>query len=177
MQVFWKKGYEGTSLPDLTRAMGINRPSLYAAFGNKEQLFRKAVDRYQQGAACHIASALSLKKSRDAIQKLLDDTITMLSNPKHPKGCLVVQTALVCGDDAKPIRKDLATLRASSEKAIRARLEQAQKENDLPPGTNPADLARFVSAIIQGIAIHASDGASKDELNQIAKVAMQAWPS
>src|SRR5438876_1611267 len=108
LKVFWRKGYEGTSLPDLTRAMGINRPSLYAAFGNKEALFRKALDRYAQGPAAYVREALSKPTARAVVQHLLLGAVEMATDPRHPRGCLAVQGALACGDEAECVRKHLS---------------------------------------------------------------------
>src|SRR6187431_311201 len=100
LDVFWRKGYEGASLSDLTEAMGINRPSLYAAFGNKEELFRKALDRYGEGPASYVAQALAEPTARLVIEKLLTAGASLLGDPKNPRGCLAVQAALCCGDEA-----------------------------------------------------------------------------
>src|SRR6059058_4084873 len=107
LEVFWRKGYEGTSLPDLTRAMRINRPSLYAAFGNKEALFRKALDRYAQGPAAYIAEALEQPTARGVAERLLLRAADLMTQPRHPRGCLMVQAALSCDDAATPIRNEL----------------------------------------------------------------------
>src|SRR6266436_381344 len=115
LKVFWRNGYEGTSLPDLTRAMGINRPSLYAAFGNKEALFRKALDRYNDGPAAYVREALEEPTARAVVEALLRGAVEQLSNPRHPQGCLMVQGALSCGSTANPIRRELATRRAAGE--------------------------------------------------------------
>src|SRR5436853_4796395 len=98
MHVFWAKGYEGASLSDLTRAMRINRPSLYAAFGNKEELFRKALDRYVEGPAAYVRAALDEPTARAVAERLLAGTIEMLADPRNPRGCLIVQGALACGE-------------------------------------------------------------------------------
>src|SRR5213592_2988476 len=98
LKVFWRKGYQGASLPDLTRAMGINRPSLYAAFGNKQSLFKKAVERYSNGPAAFFTRALAQPTSRAVVQHLLKGGIDMVAAPGHPRGCLIVQGALACGD-------------------------------------------------------------------------------
>src|SRR5438094_9922303 len=90
LKVFWRKGYEGTSLPDLTKAMGINRPSLYAAFGNKEELFRKALDRYAEGPAAYAAEALNEPTARAVAELLLEGSVNLLTDPRNPRGCLVV---------------------------------------------------------------------------------------
>src|SRR3977135_1973575 len=102
LQVFWRKGYEGASLPDLTRAMGINRPSLYAAFGNKEALFRKALDSYHDGPAAFVRGALEEPTARAVVEALLRGTVDLLSSPRNPPGCLMVQGALSGGKTANP---------------------------------------------------------------------------
>src|SRR5438445_4345026 len=124
LNVFWRKGYEGASLPDLTRAMGINRPSLYAAFGNKEALFRKALDRYDDGPAAYVREALEEPTARAVVEALLRGAVHMLSCPRNPHGCLMVQGALSCGRTANPIRRELASRRAAGEAAIRRRVER-----------------------------------------------------
>jgi AcrR family transcriptional regulator len=178
LRIFWEKGYEGTSLPDLTAAMGINRPSLYAAFGNKEALFRKALDRYATGpAACAAGQALAAPVVREAIAGLLRGNIAALTDPDNPRGCLMVQGALSCGDQHAEIRQELAGRRAQGEAKIRERLEKAQAENDLPPEASPADLARFVSTLLQGLSVQAAGGATRQELEAVAEIAMEAWPA
>src|SRR3954465_5697301 len=100
LEVFWRRGYEGGSRPDLTQAMGINRRSLYAAFGNKEALFRKALDRYVEGPASYMRAALEEPTARAPVERLLRETADRLADPRHPGGCLIVQGALACGDAA-----------------------------------------------------------------------------
>src|SRR4051812_27555782 len=125
LEVFWRKGYEGASLPDLTEAMGINRPSLYAAFGNKEELFRKVLDRYAQGPAGYIGEATKEPKARTVFERLLERSAELLTDPKNPRGCLLVQGALACGDSHEAIRQELASRRATGEAAIRQRFARA----------------------------------------------------
>jgi AcrR family transcriptional regulator len=176
LRVFWRKGYEGTTLPDLTEAMGINRPSLYAAFGSKEGLFRKALDRYSARAKALMDEALREPTARAAACRFLRSTADALTDPRHPRGCLAVQGALSCGEEAEPIRRELASCRASVEAALRGRFERARKEGDLPPGADPADLARYIATVIQGMAVQAAGGAGRDELRRVADTAMRAWP-
>lgn len=176
LKVFWHKGYEGTSLPDLTRAMGINRPSLYAAFGNKEELFRKVLDRYAEGPAAHVRASLAKPTARAAVESLLRGTVQMLTDPRNPRGCLAVQGALSCGKAAQPIRKELAKRRAAAETAIRRRLERAKSDGDLPADSNCADLARFVATVLHGLSVQAAGGASRNELQRVAEMALRAWP-
>src|SRR5215470_17599780 len=103
LQVFWRKGYEGASLPDLTQAMGINRPSLYAAFGNKEALFRKALDRYAEGPAAYLGAALNEPTARAIAERLLHGTSDLVTDPRNPRGCLIVHGALACGEAAESV--------------------------------------------------------------------------
>jgi AcrR family transcriptional regulator len=176
LDVFWRKGYEGATLCDLTAAMGINPPSLYAAFGNKEGLFRKALDRYWELQAAAWNEALDAPTAREAAERLLRRTAKFLSDPCHPKGCLAVQGALACGADADCIRKELETRRASNQAQIRARLKRAKKEGDLPADADPAALARYLSTVIEGMSVQAASGASRKELERVAETALRAFP-
>lgn len=176
LQVFWRKGYEGASLSDLTGAMGINRPSLYAAFGDKEALFRKVLDRYAEGPTSYLHEALNQPTARGAIAELLRRTVEALSSPRNPPGCLNVQGALVCGDAAEGIRRELALRRAAGEAAIRQRLKRAKAEGDLAANANPADLARYVTTVLQGMSVQAAGGATRAELQRVAQTALLAWP-
>jgi len=177
LKVFWRKGYEGTSLPDLTRAMGINRPSLYAAFGNKEALFRKALDRYNDGPAAYVREALVEPTARAVVEALLRGAVEQLSSPRHPQGCLMVQGALSCGRTADPIRRELAARRAAVEAAIRRRFKRAISDGDLPADTDAGDLARYVSTVMYGMAVRAAGGASRKELLRVENMALRAWPA
>jgi AcrR family transcriptional regulator len=177
LRVFWRKGYEGTSLPDLTRAMGINRPSLYAAFGNKEALFRKALDRYAEGPAAYVREALKEPTARAVAERLLDGTIDLVTDRRNPRGCLMVHGALACGEAAESVQRELCARRAAGEAAVRQRLERAVAEGDLPADAVPADLARYIIAIIQGMAVQAAGGASRRQLRRVVEMALCAWPS
>jgi len=176
MQVFWRKGYEGASLSDLTRAMGINRPSLYAAFGDKETLFRKALDRYAEGPAAYVREALKQPTARAVTQQLLRRAADLLTDRQHPSGCLMVQGALVCGEAADCIRRELVSRRLAGEAAVRRRFKRAKAEGDLPADSNPADLARYVVTVSHGMAVQAASGASHEELQRVVGTAMRAWP-
>ena len=176
LRVFWTKGYEGTSLQDLTDAMGINRPSLYAAFGNKEALFRKAVERYSQGRASYACAALAEPTARAMVERLFFGAVDLLSDPRNPRGCMAVQGALACGDGAAGAREELAARRRAGEAAVRGRLERAKAEGDLPADANPADLARYAATVMNGLSVQAVGGATRDELRRVAKLALQAWP-
>jgi len=176
LKVFWRKGYEGASLSQLTKAMGINRPSLYAAFGNKEALFRKALDRYAEGPAAYVREALDQPTARAVAERLLGGTIDVLTDPRNPRGCLMVQGALACAEAAESVRRELAARRAASEAAVRRRFERARAEGDLPADSDPADLARYVVTVLRGMAVQAAGGAGREELRRVAEMALRAWP-
>jgi AcrR family transcriptional regulator len=177
LKVFWKKGYEGTSLRDLTRAMGINRPSLYAAFGDKQALFCKVLDRYAEGPAAYLAESLEEATARAAIEEFFRRSLNGITDPHNPRGCLLVRGALASGDEAAAIRRELASRRAASEAAVRARLQRAKSEGELPEDAEPAALARYVMSVSQGMSVLAAGGASRRELEQVVEIALRAWPS
>jgi len=176
MMVFWRKGFEGTSLPDLTKAMGINRPSLYAAFGNKESLFRKALDRYAEGPIAFGREALNEPTARKVAERLLRGAVDMLTCPGNPKGCLWVQGALACGEEAQSLRKELIMRRKKGEAAICRRFARAVAEGDLPADADPADLARYIAMTNAGMAVLAAGGAGREELLRVVEMALRAWP-
>lgn len=176
LQVFWQKGYEGTSLSDLTAAMGINRPSLYAAYGNKEALFGKALDRYAERAVAFFRGAMEKPTTRAIVEHLLFSAAEALTCPENPQGCMMVRCTLASGKTADSIRLELAKRRADGESILRTRLERAGAEGDLPPGADPADLARYVTTVYQGMSVQAAGGASREQLCAVARTALQAWP-
>ena len=177
LKVFWRKGYEGASLPDLTKAMGINRPSLYAAFGNKEELFRKALDRYGEGPGAYVREALNEPTARAVAERLLSGAVDLATDRRNPRGCLMVQGALACGEAAESVRRELAARRAATEAAVRRRFERAQAEGDLPAAADPAALARYVLAVIQGMAVQAAGGGKRVQLQRVVTMALRACPA
>ena len=177
VDVFWRKGYEGASLSDLTKAMGINRPSLYAAFGDKDKLFRKVLDRYAEGPASYSSAALQEPTSRAVVEHLLHGTADVLTSPGSPRGCLLVQGALTCGNGSDSVRKELISRRMAGEAALRQRLNRAKIDGDLPPDANPASLARYIVTLIQGMSVQAAGGATRSELHRVIGIALESWPS
>src|ERR1700730_3878722 len=175
LRVFWMKGYEGTALSDLTAAMGINRPSIYATFGNKEAWFRKALDRYSERMTNFTAEALKEPTARAVAERLLVGTADLLSCPGNPKGCLMVQGALACGKEADPIRKELISRRTMGEAGPRERFERARLEGDLPAGADAGDLARYIMAVMHGMSVQSAGGVSRAELQGVIDLSLRAW--
>jgi AcrR family transcriptional regulator len=176
LQVFWRKGYEGASMADLTETMGITKPSLYSAFGNKEELFRKALDRYVDGPGGYFQVALAKPTARAVVEHLLYESAAAVTDPDHPPGCLAVQGALSCGDAAESIKQELMSRRAKGEQDLRQRFERAIAEGDLPAGSDAGDLAAYLSAILQGMAVQAAGGTTREQLRKIAEMALRTWP-
>ena len=174
LEVFWARGYEGATLPELTAAMGINRPSLYAAFGNKEQLFRKALDHYQTGPQSFLAEALKKPTARTMVKALFSGFVSNQCDTAKARGCMIVSGALACGADAEPVRRELARLRQAAVTVIRERLERAVQEGDLPKGSDCSTLARYIVTVLNGLAVQAVSGATEQDLRRVVAVAMQA---
>ena len=176
LMLFWRHGYEGTSLAALTGSMGINMPSLYAAFGSKEMLFRKVLDRYLQKPAYYLPSALKESTARGAAEKMLSGAIDMVMQKGHPDGCLLVQGALASGPVTDPVRIELNRRRAAAESAVRRRFERAVTEGELPASVDPAKLARYFITVIWGLSVQATGGATRAQLKEVAEMAMRSWP-
>lgn len=172
MQLFWRQGYEGTSLNDLTRELGVTRPSLYAAFESKESLFLRALDLYEARAGYREA-ALTAPTASAYARALLEGAADLHGDKKNPPGCLGVQGALACAPESDAIRTELIRRRKIGEGIIRDRLKRAKAEGDLPPGADPADLARYLSIVIYGITVQAAGGATRKELRSVAELALQ----
>jgi AcrR family transcriptional regulator len=177
MRLFWAKGYEGTSVGDLTGTLGISRPSLYAAFGGKQSLFRAALERYAAGPASYVAAALGQPTAREVAGQLLRGAADLQAGSRNPGGCLTVNGAIACGSEAEPVRQALNEHRVATVALLRHRFEQAKAQHDLPKDSDPAALARFVAAVVYGMAVLASSGASRKELDQVIRTAMKAWPA
>ena len=177
MHVFWGKGYEGTTLDDLTSAMGISRPSLYAAFGNKETLFRRVLDRYRESPASYLAASLEKPTAREVFEALLNGAINLQTDPLNPRGCLLVQGALASSEPNEVIRQELASRRVQGEEAIRERFKRAHREGDLPAAIDAGDLARFAATMLHGLAVQAASGDSREELLRVAKFAIDGFPA
>jgi AcrR family transcriptional regulator len=176
MLVFWEQGYEGASLSDLTAAMGITKTSMYAAFGNKEELFRKALERYEEGPAAYVARALRQPTARVVATAFLAGSVAATTRPGCPSGCLGVQGSLAAGEAGRTARDTLTAWRDEGRAHLRDRFRRAVDEGDLPADADPELLARYVMTVANGIAVQAAGGAGRDELRQVADVALRNWP-
>jgi AcrR family transcriptional regulator len=177
MKVFWRLGYEGASLAELTKAMGINSPSLYAAFGSKEGLFTAVLDHYDARRRQCMADVLAAPTAREVAERLLHGLVALVTDPHEPPGCLFLQGGLSCGVTTPEIPQELARRRAWLEEALHERFRRARDTGDLPASADPAALAGYLVAICNGIAIEAASGASREALYQIAAQALNACPA
>ncbi|HEY8119461.1 MAG TPA: TetR/AcrR family transcriptional regulator [Methylophilaceae bacterium] len=176
LNVFWTRGYEGASMAELTDALGINRPSLYAAFGNKEELFRKALAKYLAGPVSYAEATMHEPTARKAVEKFLRKSAELLTNPNNPRGCMIVQGALSCGQGSELIQRELITYRKNYEDRLKQRFELAQKQGDLPGDSNAADLAKYIATIHQGMSVQATSGASYEELIAVVNTVLDNLP-
>lgn len=176
LQIFWKRGYEGASLAELTEALGVNKPSLYAAFGNKEELFMKALSKYIEGPVSFVRQVINEPTARAVAQRFLYEAAEFLTQAAHPKGCMIVQGALSGGESAEMVKSVLIQYRSAYENLLTQRFEQAKAEGDLPSDADPRALAKFLATLHQGMSVQATSGADKDALIAIADLALNAWP-
>jgi AcrR family transcriptional regulator len=175
--LFWRKGFEGTSYADLVEATGAQRPALYAAFGNKEALFRKALAHYEERYLDYIPEALDRSTSREVVEYLVQHAIALNTRFPERTGCLGINGALASSDEAEPIRKTLVEFRAAGQARLRERFERAIADGDLPPSARPETLAAFVMTLTQGLAVQAKAGLDRETLEDVAKLALASWPS
>ena len=177
LEVFWRHGYEGASLTELTEAMGITRPSLYATYGNKEQLFHKALDLYDARHLGFARAALAAPRAREVAARLLEGFADLATGVDSPPGCLGTVGALACSTAAEPIKAELTRRRGLFEAELAARLARARREGDLAADEAPADLARYVMVVAGGLAVQGAGGASRASLARAVQVALRAWPA
>jgi AcrR family transcriptional regulator len=174
MEVFWRHGYEGATIAQLTEAMGINPPSLYACFGNKEGLLKAALDRYTKLRNVWMDGVVAAPTARDVAERMLMGIAEKQTDPANPPGCLLVQGGIACGTGSENVPFELAARRAQNEDQLRDRFVRAKAEGDLKPTSDPAALARYVSAVSVGMGVMASSGSDREALRQVASVAVQA---
>lgn len=175
--VFWRKGYEGASYADLTEAAGVERPALYSAFGNKEALFRRTLDRYSERYLGYIPEALQLPTARQVATHILVNAADLNTRYPDHTGCFGINGVLAGSDDAEPVRQALIDFRAAAQAQLRDRFERAKAEGDLPATAKPDALAAFVMAVTHGMAVQAKAGFSRDMLEAVAEQALSSWPA
>jgi AcrR family transcriptional regulator len=176
MRVFWEKGYEGATLADLTEAMGINRSSMYATFGDKEALFRLAIARYAEGPAAYVRKALEQRTARAVVEALLLGALELLTDPSHPRGCLSVQGALACGSHAQALKEAMIEWRRQGEADIQRRLKRARREGDFAKDVDPGDLARYICTVLSGLAVQATNRSSRAEMARTVDMVLRSMP-
>lgn len=176
-RLFWERGYEGTSIADLTEAMGIPPPSLYAMFGSKEDLYRQVLDHIGERENKQWLEALhGDMPAYDAIAFFLHDAAARFTDPTRPRGCIVSNAILQYAEKSESIAEEVAARRARSVLVIKARFDRAVAEGELNTKTDTEALARYYVAVLQGMSAQACDGASTETLKRLADIALSAWP-
>lgn len=177
LAVFWRNGYEGASISDLTVAMGISPPSLYAAFGNKEELFRKTLDRYVAIRTKFWHDAMQQPTARGMVEFLFNGLVDFLTDECTPSGCMLVRGAASCGGAADAIAHELNVKRAEGEAMLVQRFEHAQRTGEIPADVDARDYARYLMTVSEGLSLRAAGGAGRQELRKIADIALRGWPA
>lgn len=173
MLLFWERGYEGTSMADLTQAMGLNPSSIYAAFGDKQELFALAAKRYVDVPALYMVKALKQPTFRTFILAAFDNTVEFLGSKEHPSSCFTLTGAISCGTDTEPAKLLMRELRLQNEAAIKARLLKARKAGEFPLQENVDDYTRYLSSLLSGLAVQAANGSTRAELKRTAELALK----
>ena len=175
--VFWRKGFEGTSYADLVAATGVERPALYSAFGNKDALFLRALERYGAHYGNYVWDALSLETSRQVAAAVLEGAVELNTRFADRAGCFGINGALAGSDESEPSRLALIKWRADGEAVLRDRFERAKREGDLPLDADPAVLAAYILTVAHGMAVQAKAGFARETLMSVARQALLSWPS
>lgn len=176
LKLFWKHGYEGTSMAMLTESIGVNVASLYAAFGNKESLFVQCVERYSELNGDLYHESLKKKTARDVARSILEKEVELVTRRGTPDGCLMIQGALTTSPDAERVRQMMVQMRAMAERWMANRFRQAVVEGDLPSDADPAALACYLMTLNSGLAVQAKSGVGKKQLFKVVELAMRGWP-
>jgi AcrR family transcriptional regulator len=178
MFIFWERGYEGVSMDDLTEAMGISPSSLYASFGNKEELFLTTLDKYEKEIGMYWVPILeNTADGREAFVRMFEAASRELTRPDLPRGCMMTLALLHSSPQLDPLRRKLDKRRAAALDIITARLRRAKKEGDLPAKASIDNLAQMLMTVFQGMTVRARAGADRKELLQTSRGAMAAWPT
>jgi AcrR family transcriptional regulator len=177
LKLFWQHGYEGTSIALLAETIGVNVPSLYAAFGNKENLFRACIERYSELNGKMYHESFKKMTAREVAQSILEGEVELVTRRGTPDGCLMVQGALVTSPESEKIRKLMADMRATAESWMADRFQKARDNGDLPPDADPKSLASYLMTLNSGLAVQAKSGIGKKQLLQVVEIAMRNWPT
>jgi AcrR family transcriptional regulator len=173
MNLFWERGYEGTSMADLAKAMNLSAPSIYAAFGDKRSLFGLAAKRYAEGPGQYQARALREPTLQQVLRALFKNTVDFLTKPGHPSGCMTLTGAMACSVEANSAKELMTGIRKQNEAALKNRLQQARRSGELAAEIDVSDFSRYLSTLLGGFAIQAANGASKAELKRTADMALR----
>ncbi|MEU9318675.1 TetR/AcrR family transcriptional regulator [Streptomyces sp. NPDC048295] len=176
MSIFWTQGYEGTAMSHLTTAMGMSAPSIYAAFGDKETLFQRVVERYMAGPGAYMRAALDQPTAEALTRTFLHSAVDAVAGDHTPHGCLVVQSALAVNPRSTSVQGYLTRLREDGVKALADRLQSFTGTGGLPPGSDPSALARLLVTVVQGLAVQAASGVPREALHTVADQMMKSWP-
>lgn len=176
LQIFWQRGYEGASMAELTEAMGITKPSLYACFGNKEALFKQALELYERDKLSYTRAALEAPTAKGIAERMLRGTLALSSGEADNRACLGVISLVACTTLAESIRDQVTARQLSSCNALVERFEQARKDGDFPAHIEPQALATYLYAVLQGMGVQASSGASRERLEQLVETTLAMWP-
>lgn len=173
MRLFWERGYEGTSMADLSQAMGLHPSSIYAAFGDKQALFALAAKRYADVPAQYMVRALEQPTFKEFILAAFDNTVEFLSSKEHPSSCFTLTGAISCGVDTQPAKALMKEIRLQNEAAIKTRLLKARKAGEFPKEENVDDYTRYLSSLLSGLAVQAANGSTRTELRRTAELALR----
>jgi len=177
MMLFWERGYEGTSVDDLSAAMGVSPSSIYATFGDKEKLYQAAIDRYRAGPGALTASILDKAPTAyAAVEEILMTSASELTRKDRPAGCMLANAVTHCAPTAETLQHAIAERRGLSLGLFKQRFDQALADGELPAGIDTCGLARFFGTVLQGMTIQARDGVGPDDLKAVAETALRAWP-
>lgn len=176
LRLFWEKGYEGTSLGDLMEGMGMTKSSLYKAFGSKEALFWRVVERYNRDFLDFRHEALAEPTPRRIAERLLEGIIDLHGGRVNPVGCLELNTSLAGSADSEPIRQELIRGRELFRQTLRDRFEATKAAAPLPPGMTSDDAASLIISLIQGLAVQAKGGTSRETARRVVRSMLLSWP-
>jgi AcrR family transcriptional regulator len=173
LPLFWEQGYEGTSMAQLTAALGINAPALYSAFGSKEALFREVVGLYfSDGVGFNPTIYFDEPTAYDVVERILYEAAAAYTATTHPRGCMVATGMLGCAPEHRSIASEIAEFRRATKKALEIRFREARLSGDLLADTDVASLAGFCMAVLQGLSVQARDGANYESLKHVAAAAL-----